>query len=439
VSPLCALGRIATAGCMLAVSALSPGLGRAASTAALTLPPLRVQLDSALERARNEPVYVQVGTFRLYPELVLTELYDDNVFTTPRNRQDDTTTIVTASGSLRSNWREHRLRTDVGLEIGRHAEFTDDSYHDYWLELEGRFDLSRTASVFAGIGHRREHEERGSPNDVAGIEPTVYHDAHANLGVQGRSSRWSGRLSLAQEQLAFEDVHALDISTGIPGGPTGRDLVAISNDDRDRETSTLGGRLGYFLSPRLEAFWRTDLNTRAYRLMPDADGFYRNSKGYTTDLGLAWQPGKAFEGQLYAGQLRQNYDDARLVDVHTADYGGTLAWRITRATRLSAYLERSVQETIIPEASSYLASATGVRFEQRSDGDLVLRIWAGMTRSDFQGIARSDDTYDAGAEYRYAVGRHLFLGVAYDHLRNSSTEPVASFQRNQVFLKIGRR
>lgn len=171
---------------------------------------------------------VRLGSFIVGGGLTLSELYDDNIYATESAEVGDYVTIVTPELYLESDWERHRLRVEGGAEIGRYAGNDGEDYEDAWIGADGKYDISKDSKVFGGGRINREHEDRESPDDVNGTEPTTFARVQGHVGVAHKIERTSVRVGVTSERLDFEDVART-------GG-------VINNDDRDRTMYEAGGR-----------------------------------------------------------------------------------------------------------------------------------------------------------------------------------------------------
>ncbi|HKJ08792.1 MAG TPA: outer membrane beta-barrel protein, partial [Gammaproteobacteria bacterium] len=384
-------------------------------------------------RPQSERAGLDVGSFRFFPGLSISSLYDDNIFATRNDPQhgvapqSDLITVLSPTAVLKSNWARNQLNLDAGADIGRYATHTQENYQDAWLGARGRYDLTDRSNIFAGARISRNHEERGSPDAVQGTEPTVYTELQSHLGFARRFDRTSLRLGGTFEKLNFDNVPST--SGGI-----------INNDLRDRKLYTLGTRISYRLTSRFSPFVQAALDRRRYDTTPTA-GFDRDSNGTRLDLGVLLRMANGVHGEAYVGHLTQNYDDPRLVDVSRPDFGARLRWRTREHTNVTAYLDRSMEETVLSGASGYLNTVLGAKLEHRLRPRLRFNVRASVGRSEYQGIDRNANLLVAGAGLKYDVSRYLYLGADYRFLHRDSNLPSdvfgTAYYRNQVMLTLG--
>ena len=379
------------------------------------------------------------GGFLWEPQISLTPMYDDNIYALPAAELADWIWVLSPTLAGESRWDRHRLRFDAGAELGRYDEYGSEDYDDWWANADGRYDLAPVSSLFGGVGFSQEHEDRGSPDAVAptaalsaiDAEPTVYEALTAQGGVTHRFGDSLLRAGATYERLDYDDVPSLAGST-------------IDNDDRDREIFGIAVRLSHRLDDGLDLFAQAQWNERRYADTPDDYGYYRDSEGHRLAVGLKGQIGPGLDAEAYLGYLLQDYDDPRFDRVDGLDFAGKLNWRIDARTRARLTLERTVNETTLEGASSYLyTNLTGSVSHQLGERTtLSANLGAGLVA--YQDVGRDDWIYTAGLTARHTISRHVFVTLGYRAARRDSNDSggdaagldLYDYDRQQVFLTL---
>src|SRR5438445_9413483 len=98
---------LGTFGCIAAVSAQAPAPGSPGQPA-----PRQDERTPAARAAENyDPLGVPVGSFRLFPELELDEVYNDNIYASSPafGRVGSFVQVIKPTLDLRSDWNNHML------------------------------------------------------------------------------------------------------------------------------------------------------------------------------------------------------------------------------------------------------------------------------------------------------------------------------------------
>ena len=373
---------------------------------------------------------IAAGSFLLFPQVIVSETYDDNIyaeggdFTNRRYVVGDAVTTISPSLRGRSAWDKHSLSFEIGADVDRYASHSSEDVEDYYAGVEGRYDLSKTANVFGGVRYSRDHEDRGSADALSPIvsaEPTVYDEIQIHFGTAFKlGEKVAVRAGGAYATLDFKDVKS---GTG----------TAIDMDFRDRKLDSLGARVSYELSPLYSVFAQYATDNRRY----DQATTGRDSDGYRAAVGWGFNVDKKLQGEVFVGQLNQDFANAAYADVNKPYYGATLAWQKDAYTRVSAYVDRSLEESTLVGASSYLDTTLGGRVEHRISANTTVTGRAAYTHSDYQGLDRVDKIIDAGVGLRHYVTPSVYLGADYRMLTRDSNALIANYARNQVFFSVG--
>jgi hypothetical protein len=366
---------------------------------------------------------ISFGPFTLDGGLTVSQGYTDNVYATRNDKIGDGIVVIVPELSL--GLREGPLELELfgNAEIGRHWDETSEDYEDFDFGLDATYRITPQNVVFGGASFGRDHEERDSPDAVNGTEPTLYYNPQAYVGTINRFDRFSVRAGGTFERLDYKDVGAL-------GG-------TINNDDRDRNLYTAGARVGYMVSPGYEVFGQGLYDLRDYDSSRDDFGFDRDSDGFSAALGLRYRPDRTLDVEGFVGYLGQYYDDPDLTKITSPDFGLRLEWRPRPATRITGFVDRSVQETTTQNASGYLSTGAGLSVSQQVRRDLTFETSVAYYQDDYKGIDRNDDVLDLGIGARYYLTPNFFLGTNYSFLQRDSSAPEDDYDEHQVYFSLG--
>lgn len=391
-------------------------------------PATRSEAEPRIVRAlarRQPPIDegIRLGSFRAYPALNLSAVYDDNIFATPSDEKAGWAGHIMPSFLIRSLGARRGISFDAGADITRYAQFDSEDTSDLWAGTDAHLDLAAGTTLFGGGRFARLHEPRSSPDDVNGLTPTVYDDPSGYLGIEQRVDRWSFRLGGKAEHLDFRDVRT--------------PLGTLNNDTRDRMVTTGGLRVGYRLGRSSELFAQGAYDGRRYDTSPDLFGFDRSSNGIRLLAGGSVRPRPDLWLSAFGGFLRQDIRDSQLDDVSVPAFGAELEWRPRADTTLTGFVDRFLDDTTLPGASFDLVTMIGASLEIQIQPRIKGRFTASWAENDYRGIARRDDVYSASAGLRIDIGHHLFLAPEYRFEHRSSNVLVGRYTRNQVWLGLG--
>ncbi|MPY70320.1 MAG: outer membrane beta-barrel protein [Alphaproteobacteria bacterium] len=375
------------------------------------------------QRPDLDPLGVRAGGFLVMPKLKLDGVYDDNVFATDNNTVDDFIAVISPSLRATSDWNTHSLEFHGGADVARYMDQTDEDYIHYNLGTSGRLDIRRDTNVSAGVDFVSTTEDRGSPDDANGIEPTEYTLLTPRIGAFNRWNRVSLDVGAEAQIYDFDDVARA-------GG------AIANNDDRDRTRYLLSMQGEYEIVPQYAAFLRVELNQVDYDSGVDDNGVNRDSDGYEVVAGTRVDLTGVLFGDVFAGYRSQSYDDPSLSTVDGISYGGALTWNVTELTTVKGSIARTVEESTLQGASGYLATAYTASVDHELLRNLLVGFRAGLTNNDYEGISREDDVYTVGAYGRYLMQRNLYLSLNYNYTNRDSSVSGADYEKNVIMLRV---
>jgi hypothetical protein len=389
--------------------------------------------ETVAERARPalDPKGLPVGAFTLLPSLGLEVRHDDNIFATDTFEEDDLITLLRPEVRLQSNWSRHRVLVAGDAAIARYDEFDGEDYEDIRVWAQGRFDV-RNGQADATLRHSELHEDRTSVDDRRGIAPTEYSEDSLYAAYTYRPGRLLLRGSFDYQALDFDDTETL---TG-----------SVSNDDRDRDRTGLGLRAGYEMSPDYILFVEGKVDAIDYdQQFADCDNplinpcYERSSDGLEVVAGAMLDfSGRTF-GEVYAGYIERDYDDARFGKADGPTFGADLTWNVTGLTTVEFSASRTIDSTTIIGAAGIETTRFGVSADHELLRNLLLSLDMSTTTEDFEGVDREDDIRSIELGARYLMNRYMYLSLGYRWRdRDSSlTAPAGrDYSIQDLFLQI---
>lgn len=355
--------------------------------------------------------------------VAVSEFYTDNVFLTANDRRSDFVTVFAPWLGLSYRAEDFRLNLEASAEIARFADYSSEDYEDYSFGAEARYRINENVFAFGGLDYELGHESRESPDDVNGLTPTELTEASGYFGIGGRLSDRTFRLGVNVRDLDYDDTPS---ALGVP----------IENDDRDRIQYELGGRIGLMRTDAGEVFLQGIYDKRDYDQSIDDQGFRRCSDGYQAAVGYTGAIGP-MRGEVLLGLMSQDYDDSRFGTETAVDLGADLSMPLGERTNLDVIVERSIEETTLTGASSYLSTTGGLRLRHRVAPNMSLAAYAFLTENDYNELARNDRVAEAGLSLRYAFNSRFFLDTNYDFRQRQSDAAGEDFDEHRITLSLG--
>jgi hypothetical protein len=377
----------------------------------------------------------QVGSFLVYPEMDVSWMHDSNVFYTNQSPVSDDAWIYSPAIWVQSNWAKHALNFYASGDWTRYQKFESEDTDDYRVSAEGRYDFNADANVYGGARVGQEHEDRESPDTRNGLVPTKYYEQRYYGGIFRQLDRLSLRVAGTAQHLNYSNVPFVTGSGAIN---------IINNDDRDRWQYTGGARLGWEVSPRLEPYVQVALDNRLYDIVPDDHDYQKSSAGQRYLAGLRWNAPRTLKLDAFGGYMTQDYRDPRFATVNAPLYGAALLWSVGERTTVSAYLDRTIEETsvfeVLPgdiaiDASSYLNTYASAGVTHRFTDRLSARVNGSWSRVDYQEFSRTDDYTSGTVGLLYKLRRYLYIDVSFTERKLDSSIPDENFAKRMTFVR----
>lgn len=370
-----------------------------------------------------QPLGARAGTFLIHPFLTTGAAYESNIFRTANNEESDFIYTVNPGVEVKSDWNLHSLQFLTSADFGLYQDNSDEDYEDYEAVLTGRYDITYNTYLYSQLSYERLHEDRGSPDDVRGDEPTEYDRYMARVAF----NRSLGKLRLLLNQLTtkyeFEN-------TSVSGTP-------VNNSVRDRTEKLYQARLGYEYFPNYEAYILGSYKDIDYDVANTVD---RSSDGYDLRVGTAVDLSGKVKGDVYAGYLDREYS-APFQDLSEANYGASLIWNLNGITSIKAGLDRQVYETTStsgPLYSGYLKTSGNVSVEHSFSYETLAEAYITYEQDEFIGgnTKREDDIAKVGLDFYYRPNRNIEFKAGYEFSERDSNIQNADYKNNTVLLSL---
>ena len=377
-------------------------------------------------RPAYDPAGIRAGGVLLFPSIGLGVAGDDNIYRRRDGETRDSIRSVRPRLFGVSQWSNHELEVDVGLDSSFFADAEDENVTNWFAGGAGRLDISRDAWVRAAVNVRELHEERGDPESpITAVSPVSRTLSGAQLEAFRNLNRFNVGIEASFLDIAYEDT---------VDNVTGRRLV---QSDRDRGESEVSARFGWDVATGNELYLRATRYVRRYDRPQGVDGYLRDSDGTEFVAGSRSDLGATVTSELFAGQRRQSYDeDERLPTVDELSYGGALTWNVTPLTSVRGAVRRSLDESTLRQASGYLSSVWELGVEHELRRNLLLGVSAVVTTNRYLGIEREDDIGIGEIRLTWLVNRTVHVDFGYRAQRRESTFERDNYDKDLLYLNI---
>lgn len=376
-----------------------------------------------LEEPSREYTGMPVAGWMLYASVLGGAVYDDNVYQThakpteawgfrlqpnleaTRNNGIHKTTIYGFADA-----RFYGDEADDGDVLNAEGGFKHiwEAQRDFILRFDGnvsrKTDINNSGQVIVG----------GVEQTL--VDPLTYNEFRTSASGLKSFDRFFVGLAGQVTRTTYDDI---EDSLG----------QVISQDYRNQTAYTFSGRVGIHLSPVFYAFTEPSQNWRRFN-----DSTF-DSEGQRIVAGLGTDRISLFQGEVFAGYQRQDYDNAAFGTVDGEVYGAHLYWYPTRDLTIGIEVDKSIGDsTLATPGNAQGSPVEDTGFLARADY-LLSDIWsfsgrAGYDFIDYTATTREDDRWLAGTTVSYFVWRNLALTFDYQYINLDSNITANSFDRN---------
>ncbi len=378
------------------------------------------------DRARTDydPLGIDVGGFRLFPQVTVDALATDNFRAANRNREADAYLVLAPELRFTSNWARHDLSGRAWFTRSIHAALPAEDVSQYGGSASAALDISRASRIRIEASADRRVESRASLASFQGTAtPVGYGIYRASVGASQILDRLVLNATLAAERHDFSDAVAADGS-------------AIDQDFRDVRSITVGGSAQYEIRSGVGIVASGQYVDSRFSGQPGT-GLVRDSHGYDLLLGLSFELSSLVFGQVQAGVIRRRYDDPRLQDVSGPSYRADLLWNVTPLTSLRLTGARTVEDA----SSTVFAGNTRSQVRLAVDHELyryiIVSADADASRFSANGPGPRGNEFSIGGGARYLLDRRWLVSGRLEYRQRTSD--TASLRFNATTVSIATR
>ena len=208
------------------------------------------------------------------------------------------------------------------------------------------------------------------------------------------------------------------------------DFTNNNQDNRDRESDTVGAGVYWNVSPRTSIFANIKETDIDYRLAAQS-GF--DSDETSATIGIGWEPSYHTSLVAEVGNLEKDLADPGLSDFDSEIYAGRLSWSPSANSNVGIYVSKHTEEStefIAPFTESELV---GISFSHGFTDRLRGEAYVNSIDDDLINV-RQDEILDFGIGIFYDLASWVTLGLNWNHTERDSTDPDAEFESNSYGL-----
>lgn len=379
---------------------------------------------------------IRMSSFVFSPKLDVDNQYDTNIYKQDKNLNpvDSYVAHFRPGLNVRSDWNRHALNLMFDSDITQYAtQGEQNNYQDMFTRLGGRLDVLRDSYLDAGFNYNSVHEDRGSPDQIAGRAPTFYDTKAIDAFYIHKLNRVSVKGGLDAIRYDYQDV-----STSL------NTVLAMSTRNHWEYVPSI--RLGYEIQPEYEAYVKFAYKKADYDALVSSSGagtaYNRSSAGFNALGGLAFELTSLVTGDMSVGYLQRSYDDPRLSSISGINGFVNLKWRPTLLTTLTGKLAHDINETTQAGVAGVLATGISLGAEHELMRNVILSAGGNFANNDYQGfvaprlVNRNDKVYGGNVAAKYLLNRNLSAALSYTYQSRDVNYLFSNYEVHQVMLNL---
>lgn len=334
--------------------------------------------------------------------------------------------------NINSNWNRHALNFMVDSDLTQYSAQPDrNDYQNVQTQLDGRLDVLRDSHFDSAFGYNKLTENRGSPDQISALTPTIYDTKVIDNYYNHRFNRISTRVGLNATRYDYDDV--------LTGAGT---ILEMSTRNRWMYTPEI--RLGYFIQPQYEAFVKFQYKEAAYDTDTKSNGtgagINRNSTGYNAFTGMAFDLTYLVTGDVSVGYIERNYENVNLATISGVNGFLNLKWRPTTLTTVNGRVYREINETTQFGYAGTFSTGVGLGVEHEITRNFVFHAGGDYSNLDYKvynNIApRNDDMLSGNIGTKYLLNKNFNADLSYTYQNRNTDALNANYDVNQVMLNL---
>lgn len=366
-----------------------------------------------------QPAMVDMGPFKVVPQLSVNTGYDDNLFLTENQEKESWVTILTPSVQFIAQDGPNKYTVSYALAKGVYHDSTDDNFLDHNLAAEANLEFNGRNALDVRAGFVRGHESRGTGlnqgnNALFNPKPVKYEERSLDARYTYGAEDAQGRVELA-------------------AGYDNREYVSFreQNAARDRATGQVGATFYYRVAPKTQALFEI----RRKRVDYDLISSPLDSTETTYLAGATWEATAKTTGSVKIGQTDKDFERSTVEGNNDVHWEVSLDWSPRTYSTVSLVTSKKPEET---DSNGTYIDRTGLRlsWEHEWTSFVSSEIAVARLNSDYFGSTREDDEDAFTVRLNYNMRRWLDLGLNYAYSDRDSNFSGLIYDKNTIYLSV---
>jgi hypothetical protein len=371
----------------------------------------RDQNVAVLDRPHPEwdPLGVPAGAFLMYPKVVATVAYDDNILALPVFPLSDARFTVQPEITIKSDWNQNAFSLDAKGILTRYASYASQDSDQYSVTAAGALNAYHDLTLTADASHARILLTRDTDAYARfSLVPLLYDETATHLGVVGSFARFKLTAAGAFEDYRYHD--GLTVSLFPPA------IVPLVVTERDRDTFIGSLRGDYALSGDVALFVEETVTHSTYRRSR-----FRDQTQTETLVGPNFVITHLITAEIGLGYLTSDFTDPQAKSVGNFTGRAKIQYFPTELITVTLTGDQAVIDSGDPQSPAYLARSVLAEADYELLRNLIISAKLGAEWNKYVALDRYDRDFNAGLSATWRLNRGLDLGLSYGRLQRSSS------------------
>lgn len=371
---------------------------------------------------RGEPI--NYGSFLLWPNLTLEQIYNDNVLAVSNNEQGDFATIIKPELIVKKEFGRHEFIGALNADIHQFYDETSENVENYSLKLEADLEAKQGINIPVRFSYRDGHisrrdQTRASAADVP-TEPLGNQNLEIESGIIIKPNRFSLSL-LGNYRQGRLDNGRLNNGT----------VLIRENRDVNKTSGTL--RLGYDYSETLTPYLEYQYTDEDY-INETPGAVSRNNAYNRVQIGSFFDYRGLVTGAIGIGHDNRSYDSAGISDTSGLSFDGKIFANPTEKTQVGFQFSRDrIEDNVI--IAGLTRNYAKLNLTHEIMHNFFFKGGLGYEVKDFENINREDKTYDLNLGLNYIFSPRLQVGTEYEFITRDSTLNTIEMDNSTLFIR----
>jgi len=301
-------------------------------------------------------------------------------------------------GSLVSDWSLHQLKIDTEGTWQKTLSGIPQDDPEGKIEAALQLDITQATKANLKAGYSMQREDISAANAIA------------NATNQAQVSTYTASAEITHDLGLIRGTAGIDFSRETYGDAQLANGKFVSQEDRDANTATLRGRIGYELSPALVPFLEASYGKTLYDEHKDTLGYIRDAQLYAIKTGIEADFGEKLRGEFSTGYAVADFEDARLQTLSAITFDGKATWSPQRGTDVELGLKTEIEPSTTAGASGDVAYTANAALTQAIIDTLSGHLTAANTWRDYSlSTVPNQTVLNLGAGLTWGLSRSLDL------------------------------